>query len=595
MITNLRKLLGRLSSKLGFQRDRYLILLAALVGLGTALVAMAFIQSLHWVAGQAEELPRSTLLWLVVAGPALGGLLCGLVVYLVASEAKGHGVPQVLWAIHRMKSRIRPRVAIAKWMGSFLTLSSGGSAGAEGPVVQVGSALGSTIAQKLRLNPQQTATLLGCGAAAAISAVFNAPIAGIFFVLEILLRDFSLRTFTPVVIASVFSAALVQSMLGENEALFAVAADFPEGAFQIIEIPNYLILGGVCGLAAIVFIRTLYYAEDVYERIRIPPILKPVTGGILLGIIGLVFMLMSKENKLPPFFGNGYPVIKDLLNVNYYQGSIELQLAFAVAAIGLLKIIATSLTLGSGGSGGIFAPSLLLGACVGGAFGAVVHVLGLAPDASPAHYALVGMAAVVAATTHAPLTAILIVYEITQSYEIILPLMLAAVISTVVAQLVQRESIYTLHLVRKGVRIGSLSDLTILRRIPVGDVPLADAVTVHPSDSAQRLLDLVNVHAVSDFVVIDDNARYLGMVVGSDLRTAMLEHEAIPLLLVSELERDDLPTVTPDETLDVVLDKFSLHDVYGLAVLDSSGDGRVLGLITRDRLMRRYQKALTED
>ncbi|MEE8155014.1 MAG: chloride channel protein, partial [Phycisphaerales bacterium] len=255
---------------------------------------------------------------------------------------------------------------------------------------------------------------------------------------------------------------------------------------------------------------------------------------------------------------------------------------------------ATCLTIGSGGSGGVFAPSLLLGAGVGGAFGTLVQTLWF-PEASPAHYALVGMAAVVAATTHAPLTAILIVYEITGSYQIILPLMLAAVISTIVSQLNSRQSIYTLKLARRGVHIGGLSDLTILRRLSVEDVPLVHPVLVHPDESAQRLLDLSEQQAVNDFVVVDENDRYAGLVTAADLKEALLYREAIPLLQVNELQRSDLPTVASDDTLDLVLDKFSKYDVQSLAVLDEAKDGAVLGLITRDRLMREYQRALSKD
>ena len=222
----------------------------------------------------------------------------------------------------------------------------------------------------------------------------------------------------------------------------------------------------------------------------------------------------------------------------------------------------------------------------------ILNTLQWAPHASPASYALVGMAAVVAATTHAPLTAILIVYEMTRSYQIILPLMLAAVISTVVARLFMRDSIYTLKLTRRGIKLGAMSDLTILRRLVVSDVPLVAPIFVHPEDSAQRLLELSERMSVSDFVVTDRNDRYLGLVIDSDLKEALVYREAIPLLQVGELQRSDLPTVTADETLDVVLDKFAKHDVHSLAVLDEGGDA-VLGLITRSRLMHKYQAALT--
>ena len=236
-----------------------------------------------------------------------------------------------------------------------------------------------------------------------------------------------------------------------------------------------------------------------------------------------------------------------------------------------------------------------MGAAVGGTLGYIVNVLGWFPAATPAHYAVVGMAAMVAAVTHAPLTAILIVFEITRSYEIILPLMFAAVIATVTGRLLYRESVYGVKLARLGVRVGGMSDLTILRRLSVDDVTLVQPVTVRPDESAQRLLELSEQQHVGDFVVVDERDHYVGIVTAADLQAALVYREAIPLLQVNELQRSDLPTVLPHDTLDLVLDKFSRHDVQSLAVLDVTGDGSVLGLITRSRLMQKYQAELDKD
>jgi CIC family chloride channel protein len=590
-----------LASKLGLDRDWYLALLAAGIGVFTACVAMAFMELIHrgtHLIFENEQLPKSSLVWLIMFVPAAGGLLAGIIIYYMATEARGHGVPEVLDSIHRSKSRIQARVAIAKWLSAVFSIGSGGSAGAEGPIVQIGSALGSNVGRLIGANPQNTGTLLGCGAAAGIASVFNAPIAGIFFVLEILLRDFSVRTFTPIVIASVFSTATTQAIRGQNDPIFNLVPGFEAAAFTPWEIPNYLVLGLFAGFAAIAFVRALYWTEDLYERIKLHPIIKPVTGGLLLGVLGVLFVTLFPQTQAEPsFYSNGYPVIEaELLNPEFYaSGSGETGLFVLLLSIAACKGIATCLTLGSGGSGGIFAPSLMLGAGVGGAFGVIVNGFDLAPHASPAHYALVGMAAVVAATTHAPLTAILIVYEITRSYQIILPLMLAAVISTVVARLIMRDSIYTLKLARRGIHVGAMSDLTILRRLTVDDVPLVAPVFVHPNESAQRLLELSERMSVSDFVVTDRVDHYLGLVTAGDLKEALVYREAIPLLQVSELQRSDLPTVMPDETLDRVLNKFARHDVTSLVVVDEQGDRKVLGLITRGRLMRRYQTALTRD
>lgn len=592
----------RLSNRLGLSRDWYLIALAAIIGSITAVGALGFMWLLRWGEHQAVDLQESWTVWLLPVLPVAGALVTGVLVHLFAREAKGHGVPEVIDAVYRKKGVIRPRVAIVKSLASACTIGSGGSAGAEGPIIQIGSAIGSGVAQLLRISRENTSTLVGCGAAAGIASVFNAPIAGVFFVLEAILRDFSVRTFTPIVIASVFSTAVTQAVLGENEAIFAVLAG-EHYLFTISELPSYAFLGLLCGLVAVGFIRFLYWSEDFFAKVPIHPILLPVVGAALLGALGIFYLTVlgdhdaSGSEAVPPFFGNGYETIRVILKPESF-GAVHVSLLVVLLLMGC-KMVATCLTLGSGGSGGVFAPSLFLGATTGAALGMALDKVGLLPEGgSPAAYALVGMAAVVAGSTHAPLTAILIVFEITRDVYVLLPIMLAAVLSVVVAQLLLRDSIYTLKLRRRGVLIGTATDLTILRRIPADAIPLVPHTTVLPSDPVSHLLELNQTYSIVDFVVADDAGRYLGMVVGHDIRTALLEREAIPLLLVEELMRTDLPTVSLDETLDTVLDKFSRFDVSSLAVTttaEGSVSGNVLGLMTRSRLLRRYQQALSED
>jgi len=530
-----------------------------------------------------------------------------VIVFFFAPEARGHGVPEVMDAVYRKGSKIRPRVAITKSIASVLTIGSGGSAGAEGPIVQIGSAIGSFIAQALHVSRDQAATLLGCGAAAGIASVFNAPIAGVFFVLEILLRDFSLRTFTPIVVASVFSTAVTQAVLGRNEAIFAVSESLVEYQFTIFELPGYMILGILCGGVAVGFTRMLYFTEDVYDRLPLHPIIKPVTGAAMLGALGIGYLLLLPDHittEVPNFFGNGYESITALLKPELFSEVISEDHSFLQTGMWMLlvlvvfKALATCFTLGSGGSGGVFAPSLFLGAGAGAAYGEMLAQIGLLPDgASPASYALVGMAAVVAGTTHAPLTSILILFELTRDVYVLLPIMLAAVMSVVVAQLLMKDSIYSLKLRRRGVLIGTSADLTILRKMTARDIQPIPHVAVHPEDPLSKLLELRDVYKVVDFVVVDHDGNYLGLVTAEDMRTALIEREAIPYLLVEELVRCDLPVIFEDETLDRVLEKFSKHDVSSLAMIDGQStemNKRVVGRITRARLMSRYQQALSE-
>jgi len=430
-------------------------------------------------------------------------------------------------------------------------------------------------------------------------------------VLEVLLRDFSLRTFTPIVVASVLAAATTQTIIGSNEPLFGVGPSFFADnpiPFTIGMTPAFVVFGVVCGLVAVSFIRTMQWSERCFAKIPVPGIIRPGIGALLLGLLGVGYMLMvapwataSDADPVPPFLGNGYMVIFRLLETESYSEAAGSMLANGPwILIGILllwavlKIVSTSLTLGSGGAGGLFAPALVVGAIVGSLFGLLVVQTGWFPTVNPAHFALVGMAAMVAATTHAPMTGVMLVYEITQTYSLIVPLMLCAVLSVIVGRLLYRESVYTAELAAAGIRVGSTSDLTLLRQLTVRDVPLMPPVTVRPNDSGQRLLELSERFAVSDFVVVDEKDNYLGMVTGTDLQAALVFREAIPLLQVNEIERTDLPSVVLDDTLDVALDRFSEHDAASLAVLSHPGDGRVIGVLTRTRLMREYQHALAE-
>ncbi len=594
--------LRRIGLRLGFERDWYLYIVAAIIGVLMGLAAVGFILPLRETEHFGEMLKGSEYLWLIILlGPAAGGLITGILITLLKHEGVGPGVTSVIYAVQRKKGKLSWRIGLRKWLASTATIASGGSAGAEGPIVTIGAVVGSNIAKLLGTGSQHTGTLLGCGAAAGLASVFNAPIAGIFFVMEILLRDFSLKTFTPIVIAAVVSSATTQGILGDA-ALFEVGEGFfCDGlAFSVTQIPTYLILGLACGLLGATFVRSLDGSERLFVATKLPIYARPLAGALALGILGFSLYWFTSSGVMPKFYGNGYPMIESLINPNSYfadaDGSVlkdAAPLLLGLAGLAIVKLIATSITVGSGGAGGLFAPSLFIGAATGGCIGYVVHYFGWFPNTSPAYFALVGMAAMVAATTHAPLTAILIVYEVTQSYDVILPLMFAAVVSTVVARFVCKDSVYTFKLSRLGVRMGALSDLTVLRRLTPEDVLIEQATLVKQTDSAQVLVDLMETTGTSDFIVTDEHDKYCGMVTAGDLRAALVYREAIPLLQVSEIQRSDLPTVSEEETLDLVLDKFSRSDVQALALIKTQGG--ISGLITRANLMKRYQTALDQD
>ncbi|MCH2140651.1 MAG: chloride channel protein [Phycisphaerales bacterium] len=589
----------RAGLRVGLQGEWYMYLLAACIGMLMGVVATLFLEPLRASEIFQSELSH-TLLWMVVLlGPTIGGLLVGLARSAINAPYIGPGVTTVIYGVLRRRGQLRAKVGLQKWICSTLTIGSGGSAGAEGPIVTIGSVLGSTIGKWLGLNTQNMTTLLGCGAAAGIAAVFNAPIAGVLFVMEILLRDFSLRTFTPIVIAAVVASASIQGILHDS-AIFQLGADFMimEGEFRMMYMPAYVLLGLLCALVGVLFIRGLDTASHAFERIPTPVWARPALGGAALAVLGLLWLLLA-GTEVPGFYGNGYPEITRLLSPSHYEGFAAGDgsglLVLTLLALLACKLIGTCLTIGSGGAGGMFAPSLMMGAIVGGLFGLGLESLGFLEHGTPARFALVGMAAMVASVTHAPLTGILIVYELTRHYQIIMPLMLAAVVATIVARWLCRDSIYSARLREAGIRLGGAGDLTILSRLTVQDLILDPPNIVRTHDAAATLIAQAEEEGAADFIVLDDKGVYAGMVTDQDLRAALVYREAIPLLQVSELTRIDLPFVTPDETLDVVLEKFSRSDVDALPVLVDGDARRANGLVTRTRLMKRYQAALDHD
>lgn len=602
--------MSKLLVRLGFSADSFLIPLAALIGAAAGLVATGFdllVRGAGWVFFGGLGHPTLSIpdwLWILFL-PAIGGLVVGFIQQYLSRTGPSHGIPEVVESLARQHGRIPARVGFWKMITASLTIGSGGSAGVEGPIIQIGSVVGSVVARTLRVSHEHMHTLVGCGAAGGMAGIFNAPIAGVLFVLEVLLRDFSIKTFMPIVIASVFGTTVAQALLGHNVAVFTIPEAMRGYEFTMGELPPYAVLGVLCGLLGVGFLFAMRRSGALWEESKLPAWIKPGVGGLMLGVTGVVFVMVFKnpieQFKPPVFFANGYPVIEALLApVSYVQhaASIDAEMPVMHATIGLLlaalvfKLLGTCLTIGSGGSGGVLAPSLFLGATLGGIVGLLLRDLGLYPGLNPATFALAGMAGVLAATVHCPLTAFLLVFEITQDYKVILPTMLVAILATTCSQFFTRDSIYSAWLRKRGVAIGTTADLTQLRRLEARDVNLVPAVVVHPEEPAARLVELAEDYAAVDFAVCNEENCYVGMVVGEDLRTTLVQREAIPLMIVGELMRTNLPTVSPDETLDTVLDKFSRHEVSSLAVLDERD--QVRGLITRSRLMRRYQRRLRE-
>jgi CIC family chloride channel protein len=489
----------------------FMVVMAVFIGLlsGFGAVGIQFLikyfQILLWGAQEfPPEYTHALPIYTKLLVPAIGGLVVGAIVYFFAREAKGHGVPEVMQSIALKNGIIRPRVALVKLLASSLCIGSGGSVGREGPVIQIGSAIGSTLGQVFRVNPQRLKTFVACGASGGIAAAFNAPVAGALFSVEIILGDFGVAQFSPIVISSVVATVVSRSIVGNYPA-------FQVPRYELVspyELVFYAVLGIAAGLIALLYIKTLYGLENYFDNLKIHDILKTGIGGLAVGGIGIF---------LPQIFGVGYHTMDSAMHGAMISpfGSNSLW-AFMLLLV-FVKILATSLSLGSGGSGGIFAPSLFIGTMAGGAFGELIHKFFPAITAHSGAYALVGMGALVAGTTHAPITAILIIFEMTGDYKIILPLMITCVISTLLTTKLQKESIYTLKLVRRGIDLFQGKEVNVLRSLTVKEVTLEDPVIISADTPFPKLLELFFNSRHSQFFVQDQRNRLVGRIALEDV------------------------------------------------------------------------------
>ena len=551
----------------------FLLFFATLIGVGAGFGAIlfrwmiTFFQKLFFTQGQHAFSFLGS--YYVIIIPAIGGLIVGLVVYFFASEAKGHGVPEVMLAVAVSGSKIRPRVAAIKALVSSICIGSGGSVGREGPIVQISSALGSTIGQIFRLSEDKKRILIACGAAGGIAATFNAPLAGIFFGLEVILREYGTRYFSSVVLSAVTATVISRTFLGSSPAIITP----PYELLSSYDILFYVVLGLLSALVGWLFIKGLYKCEDLFDAIKIPYYIKPAVGGLFLGFIGLYF---------PQIFGVGYTSIEKTLN-----GQLGPMLVLGLIA---LKIISTSLTLGSGGSGGVFAPSLFIGAMLGSSFGSMLHLIFPGILVSPGAYALVGMAAVFAGAAQAPISAILILFEMTGDYKIILPLMVACVISTLVLKWISKDSIYTLKLRRRGIDILKLKEDDLMEKIKVSEAMFKKVITVTESTSVRNAGLMLKSTSHRGFPVLDSNTRLKGMVTHDDINKALNSGRGD--VEVAEIMTTNLIFCYPDDTLKDALEKMGERNIGRIPVVEHEDPGQLVGLITRKNIIATYNQVL---
>jgi len=545
------------------------MLIAVFVGIIAGLGAVVFrklIDLFHSIGFEGGESLLSGMgAYYIVLIPAAGGLIVGPLIYFFAREAKGHGVPEVMIAVAKNGGVIRARVALVKILASAITIGTGGSVGREGPIVQIGATFGSVVSQRLKLPKEWSRTLVACGAAGGISATFNAPIAGVFFALEVILGSFTTRYFSVVVVSSVV-AAIVSHAFFPDIANLEVAQ---YGLNSPFEIPLYAVLGVFAALVGIGFIIVLYFFEDAFDRFKFPEWLKPALGGLGVGLFGLYSI---------DLMGVGYGALERAANGDILLGTAIIFL--------LLKALATSITIGSGGSGGVFAPSLFIGAMLGAAFGAIANQLFPGIAGPVGAYVLVGMASVFASTARAPITAVVILFELTRDYSIILPLMLAVVISTVVSQALYKESIYTKKMRRKGVEPPSDQPNDALEFVLVEEYMTRDFQSVSSSATEDALAIRFKESGQRGLVLLDEEGKLDGMVTVTDLERALRDGKED--FCAGEIGAHRLITAFPDQSLSEALLQLGAEDVGRIPVVSRNDEKRLVGVLRRNDIIRAY-------
>ncbi|PKL86254.1 MAG: chloride channel protein [Ignavibacteriae bacterium HGW-Ignavibacteriae-1] len=523
--------------------------------------------------GNLIERISNTPWYMLLLIPTIGGLIVGPITHFVAPEARGHGVPEVMQAILTKGGVIRPVVALVKSFTAAVTIGTGGSVGKEGPIVQIGASIGSTIGQFFRVPSRRMKTLVGCGSAAGIAAVFNVPVAGALFAIEVILLDFSVKQFAPIVISSVIATTIAHAFVG-NFAEFYIP---PIIMHSNIEIVYYFVLGALCGLVSYLMIKVLYFSDDYFEeKVKIPPYLKPAIGGFMVGIIGIFF---------PQVMGVG----DDMINISINNQAIW-YIAFALV---FLKIIATSITLGSGGSGGTLSPALFVGAVLGAFFGSVMNFIAPETTAQPGSYALVAMGGLIAGTVRAPLTAIILVFELTKESSSILPLMIVSTISLILSSKLSRESIYTLRLVMNKIQIRNYAETNVMKTILAKDVYSTTFISIPENYTFEQIVKIMMQDEVQSISVHDLSGNFMGMVSINNIKDALFDHESLNFVIIAgDIADKNVQRVALHESCMNIIDKMGKcnHDI--LPVMDNKNLDKQIGIIYRREINELYSREI---
>ncbi|MDI5897510.1 chloride channel protein [Flavobacterium yafengii] len=586
-----KKYISKLETIIAFAQSmltpkQFIFLSAVLVGISSAFAVIVLKSFAHWVFTFATYVSGILKLGFINSIlPIIGILLTVFVVKRVLGGTIQKGTSQILYAVAKKASIIPKKQMYAQIVTSSLTVGLGGSAGLESPIVITGAAFGSNYAQKYKLSYKDRTLLIGCGVAAGIAAAFNAPIAGVLFAIEVLLVDVSIAAFTPIMIAAA-TGALVSVIALDEEILLSFKQ---QQSFDYHNIAFYILLGMFTGFISVYYSRNFQRVEHFFARLKLSPYKKALFGSSILAILIFIF---------PTLFGEGYESIKTLsdndpgklLENTLFRGFRDNSWALLVF-VGLtmmVKVFATGITLGSGGNGGNFAPSLFLGSYVGFFFSKFLNLTGLT-KLPVSNFTLVGMAGILSGLFHAPLTAIFLIAEITGGYNLMIPLMIVASISFAISKRFEKHSMDVKNLAKKGHAFTSNKDTNILSTLETTSIIQTDYLTVSPDENLERLVDLISHSNQVIFAVVDTEKNLLGIVHFNDIREIIFNTYRVKYTLVREIMIEPTEIISPDDSMEMVMNKFEKSKKAFLPVLK---EGKYYGFISKSVALEAYRTKL---
>ncbi len=565
--------------------------LAAIVGLAAGLSAVALRYLIYGISLLFVVIPNTLGPFGWILAPAIGGLFVGIIVIKYAPETKGHGVPEIMESYALKGGKIRVRTPLLKSLASAICIGSGGSSGREGPIAQIGGGVGSAIAQYLKLNARMTKTLVVCGVSSGVAATFNAPLGGFLFGIEVIAGGIVGFSVIPVILASVIATAVSGLLIGEYPAFESPL--FSMGNY--IELVFFFGLGIFLGLLSVAWSRGFYKIENLFDRLKVSPYALPILGGALVGCLAIIVLFLETQFGYSGSFKPEDPLFPAIMGVDYAFINSALSGAVVIGALlcfGFLKAVATSITLGSGGSGGVFAPTLYIGTAVGGAFGLVLSFLFPSIVTQPMTFALVGMAALFAGTGRAPITIIVMVMEMTKDYSMILPLMIAVSTSFLISSMIEENSIYTFKLIRRGVNINQSRYIGALKDVRVSQIMTPKPTILKPAMSVEEVLAIVDATQPTKFPVVEEDGRIIGILLTEDLF-----HEAkdrTKPILVRDIMSTNFIHLNPNCTMDSVVHEMLARQEGHAAIVDPDNPDIMLGFITKADVLRAYEFAINQ-